>query len=79
MKRIIKVLDYLRPGVQWESAAAIVDDGLLDSFDMISLVAELDNEFGVRIGLEHLEPDNFNSVGAIAALLERLGAKLERA
>lgn len=72
--RIIKVLSYIRPGVEWEAAAAIVDDGLLDSFDMISFVAELDNEFRVRIGLEHLEPENFNSVEAIAALLVSLGA-----
>ena len=76
MQKIIKVLQSLRPGVDWEAATAIVDDGLIDSFDMISLVAELDSEFGVRIGLEHLEPENFNSLGAIAALLRDLGAEV---
>jgi len=43
---------------------------------MISLVAELDSEFGVRIGLEHLEPENFNSLDAIVALLRDLGAAI---
>jgi len=76
MQKIIKVLQSLRPGVDWEAATAIVDDGLIDSFDMISLVAELDSEFGVRIGLEHLEPENFNSLDAIAALLRDLGAEV---
>ena len=76
MQKILKVLNSIRPGVDWESAAAIVDDGLIDSFDMISLVAELDSEFGVRIGLEHLEPENFNSLDAIVALLKGLGAQV---
>ena len=76
MEKIIKVLQSIRAGVDWETAEAIVDDGLIDSFDMISLVAELDSEFGVRIGLEHLEPENFNSLSAIAALLKDLGAEI---
>jgi len=74
--RIIKVLQSIRPGINWETADAIIDDGLIDSFDMISLIAELDTEFGVRIGLEHLEPENFNSLSAIAALLRDLGAEV---
>ena len=76
MKRIIEILNSIRPGVDWDNAGAIIDDGLLDSFDIISLVGELDEAFGVRIGLEHLEPENFNTISAIAALLERLGAKV---
>ena len=76
MDRIIKILQSLRPGIEWETAEAIIDDGLLDSFDMISLVAELDSEFGVRIGLEHLEPENFNSLDAMFALLKGLGAAI---
>ena len=74
MNKIIEILQDIRPGVDWEAATAIIDDGLLDSFDVISLVGELEEAFGVRIGLEHLEPENFNSVGAIKALVEGLGA-----
>ena len=76
MDKIIKILQSLRPGVDWHTATAIVDDGVIDSFDMISLVAELDSEFGVRIGLEHLEPENFNTLDAIYALLKDLGADI---
>jgi len=76
MDKIIKILQSLRPGVDWQAATAIVDDGVIDSFDMISLVAELDSEFGVRIGLEHLEPENFNTLDAIYALLKDLGADI---
>jgi len=72
MKEITDILDGIRPGVEWENATAIIDDGLLDSFDIISLVGELEEAFGVKIGLEHLEPENFNTVGAIKELLNKL-------
>ena len=74
MKRIIAILDEIRPGVDWVNEESFIDDELLDSFDMITLVTELDEVFGVSIGLEHLEPENFSSLDAIAALLEELGA-----
>ena len=76
MLKIIEILQSIRPGVDWEAATSIIDDGLLDSFDMITLISELDEAFGVRIGLEHLEPENFNSISAMASLLEQLGIKL---
>ena len=74
MDKIVEILREIRPGVDWEAATSIIDDGLVDSFDMITLVGELEEAFGVRVGLEHLEPDNFNTVGAIMALIEELGA-----
>ena len=71
--KIIEILQDIRPGVDWEAETAIIDDGLLDSFDIITLVGEFEAAFGVKIGLEHLEPENFNSLGAMKALIEELG------
>jgi len=76
MQQLIGILQDLHSDVDWENEDALVDDGLLDSFDIITLVNELNDAFGVEIGLEHLEPENFNSVGAIMALLKELGAEL---
>jgi len=76
LNTIIEILDEIRPGVDWENEAAIIDDGLLDSFDIISLVGEFEEAFGVKIGLEHLDPENFNSLSAMKALIERLGVRL---
>ena len=76
MDKIIEILRDIRPGIDWVTAEAIIDDGILDSFDMIALVSELNEVFKVQIGLEHIEAENFNSVSAIAALLEILGAIL---
>jgi len=76
MTKIIEILRDIRPGVDWEREDDLIESGLLDSFDMIALVSELNDTFGVSIGLEHLEPENFSSVGTIAALLKDLGADI---
>ena len=76
MTKIIEILEGVRPGVDWANEKDLIESGLLDSFDMITLVNDLNDSFGVTIGLEHLEPENFNSVAAIAALLRDLGAVL---
>jgi len=76
MDSIIKILQTLRPGIDWAAATGLIDDGLLDSFDVITLIGELEAAFSVRIALEHIEPENFNSVAAIASLLRGLGAEL---
>lgn len=55
-----------------ESFDAIIDDGLLDSFDIVNLVNELDDEFDVDINVNHLIPENFNSVDAICNLIKSL-------
>ncbi|MDR2530096.1 MAG: acyl carrier protein [Oscillospiraceae bacterium] len=75
MDKLTDVLKSLHPHADF-SSERLVDDRILDSFDIITLTTELSDAFGVELGLEHLEPENFNSVGAIAALLRRLGASV---
>ena len=76
MNRIIEILRDIRPGVDWGNEGDFIEGGLLDSFDMITLVNDLNDAFGVEIGLEHLEPENFGSIEAIAGLLRDLGAEV---
>jgi acyl carrier protein len=76
MEKIVDILSDIRAGVDWENENDIIERGLLDSFDMITLIGELNEAFEVSIGLEHLEPENFCSVEAIAALLTTLGAQV---
>ena len=64
-ERLLKILSELRPEVDFTSETALVDDGILDSFDMVALVTEINDEFDVRIGIENLVPENFNSVDSI--------------
>ena len=76
MKKLLEILNNLHSDVNWESETALIDDGVLDSFDIIALVGELNDTFGVFVELEHLEPENFNSVEAILELLKSLGAEI---
>jgi len=74
MQKLLEILQDVNADVDWAKEEAIIDDGLVDSFDIIALAGELSDQFGVTIELEHLEPENFNSVTAIAKLLQSLGA-----
>lgn len=69
MEEIINILKEIRPEIDVTSNS-LVDDGLLDSFDIVTLVSELIDNFNVEISVEDIIPDNFNSVKAINELIE---------
>ena len=71
-KTVIEILSDIRADVDYESETALVDDNILESFDIVSLVSELADELDVTIRPKDLIPDNFNSAEAIAELVERL-------
>jgi len=72
MDRILEILWELHPDVDFETAHRLIDDGILDSFDIVTIAAEIDADFGVAIPVEELIPENFNSAKALYALVERL-------
>ena len=69
MEEIVKILKSIRPEIDVTSDS-LVDDGLLDSFDIVTLVSELIDNFNIEISVEDIVPDNFNSVKAINKLIE---------
>ncbi|NLO36934.1 MAG: acyl carrier protein [Clostridiaceae bacterium] len=72
MDELIGILEGLHPDVDFRQTAGLIDDGVLDSFDIISLVAEIDNIFDVQIPAAEIVPENFNSAQALQDLIERL-------
>ncbi len=72
MDKLLMILEELNPEVDFSAETALIDDGILDSFDIVTLVAELDDRFGVQVSAEDLIPENFNSAGAIWNLILRL-------
>lgn len=70
-EQIIEILSEICPGVDFETETALIDDGLVDSLDIVSIVTELMDAFDVEISVEDLQPENFNSVDAIAELIQR--------
>lgn len=72
IEQIIEILNDINPDIDYENETSLIDDGLLDSFDIVSLVGELNDTFDITITVVDLIPENFNSAAAIAALVERL-------
>lgn len=72
MQTLLDILSELHPDVDFETADRLIDDKILDSFDIVTLVAEIDAEYDVAIPAEALIPENFNSAKALYALIERL-------
>ncbi|MBO5898436.1 MAG: acyl carrier protein [Clostridia bacterium] len=69
---IINALKKLHPDVDYTTEVRLVDDGILDSMDIVLLVTALNTAFGITIPAVDILPDNFNSVEALVALVERL-------
>lgn len=69
---IIEILSALNKNVDFENENHIIDNGLIDSFSIIRLVSMLEDEFDVEITASDLIPENFNSVDAIANMIENL-------
>ena len=72
MDKLLEILKTIRPDVDFVRESALIDDGVLDSFDIASIISELDDAFGVQIRITELEPENFNSSQAIWDLITKL-------
>lgn len=75
-KKIIEILRELRPEFDFnEEGVNFIEEGMLDSFDVVNLVDELDSTYGISIDGVDIIPENFISVEAIENLLIKNGAK----
>jgi acyl carrier protein len=72
MNELIEILENLHPEVDFETCTTLIDDKILDSFDIISVISEINEEFDVVIPAEEIIPENFNSAQALYELVTRL-------
>ena len=72
MDELMNILQELHPDIDFETCDTLIDDQILDSIDIVSLVAEISDAFDVAIPAEELVPENFNSAKALYALIEKL-------
>ena len=70
-ERILKLLEGIKPDFDFENETALIDDSLLESFDVIQIVTSLMDEFDISIDADDIEPENLNSLDAICAMVER--------
>lgn len=72
MEQLLEILQGIRPDVDFEQEKSLIDDGVLDSFDVVSIISELDDAFDVQIRINELDSKNFNSIESIWALVQKL-------
>lgn len=70
MEEFLKLLKKIKPNVDFTKEQELVDDGLLESLDIISIISEVAEVYGVLIPSDEIIPDNFNSAEAMYELIE---------
>lgn len=70
-EEIMEILTGVRSDVDFENGTKLIDDGILESLDIVAIVGEFNETFDVEISVEDLVPENFNSVDAMVELITR--------
>ena len=72
-KKVLEILYEIRPEIDFLASKNFLDDGLIDSFDLISIVSDIDSKFEISIEGAKILPENFDSLQAIANLIKNHG------
>ena len=72
MEKILEILKRIRDDIDYENEKNLVDDGILDSFDVVGIVSEITAEYDITITVDAIVPENFNSAEAIHAMVEKI-------
>lgn len=72
MEELLAILEELHPEVDFANETGLIEEGILDSFDIVTLISEISETFDVTISAEYIVPENFNSAEALYALIRKL-------
>lgn len=72
MEELLELLQEINANVDFTKETAIIDDEIIDSIDLTGLIAEIEETFDIEIGMNDIVPENFNTVDAMWAMIERL-------
>ena len=74
-ERVLALLEQVLPQIDFTTSADLIDDGILDSLSIVTMISELSMEFGIEFDMAELVPEDLNSLDDITATVERLLAK----
>ena len=72
MEKLLKIMSEIRPDLDFEKEDRLIDDDVLDSFDIIAIVSEVNFEFDIELNVNDLKPENFNSAAALYDLIVKV-------
>lgn len=70
-EKILEILQDIRPELDFTESTDFIEDGYLDSFDMVALVSAIDKEYGVSILGEDIVPENFSNIESIIKIINK--------
>ncbi len=70
-EKILEILNNIRPEVDFKNSDNFIDDGFLDSFDMVSLVSNIEKKFNISIAGEDIIPENFENIPSIISMIKK--------
>lgn len=71
MEELLEILENIKPGVDYENCETLIDDHYLDSLSILSLIADIEDEFDVVVPTVEIVPTNFNSVKSMLSLINK--------
>ena len=74
MKEIVDILKKVNEFVEWENEKGILTNGIVDSVELLEVVTELESTFQIEIDIDDISPENFDSIEAIAKMIEKLSS-----
>ena len=72
MEELMQILEDIRPDVEFDREERLIDDKILSSFDILSIIAEISDSFGIKLSPAQIRPENFNSAKAIWEMITKL-------
>lgn len=76
MEKILEMLKEIKPEQDFETSENFIDDGMLDSFDIITLISMLEEEYNIEVDGLDILPENFETVDAIIGLIKKSGGNI---
>ncbi|MDO4445545.1 MAG: acyl carrier protein [Bacillota bacterium] len=72
MEELLEILEDIQPDADYNTCTTLIDDGILDSFAILSIVGELEDAFDIKITPAEIIPENFNSAQSLWAMVQKL-------
>ncbi len=72
MEKLLNILKSIKPGVDFENSENMIEEGLIDSFDIVTIIAKINEEYDIEFEVSEIVPENFATVKTLYETIERI-------